>query len=254
MKMTVMRAAAAALLAVGLSSPALAAGEYKEPIDVPFSFEGPFGTFDRAEVQRGFQVYREVCSTCHGLYHIAYRHLSGIGLSDDEIRALASQYLVTDGPDDSGDMFERPARPEDKYAMPYPNEQAARAANGGAYPPDLSLVVDARGGGADYVYSFLVGYVDEPPRELPPGQYYNEYYPGNQVAMPNILMDDGVEYQDGTPATVEQQARDVTAFLKWTSEPSMEERKRLGIQVMLFLLIFAGILYAVKRKVWADQH
>lgn len=253
-----LRSAAAGLVLVaglvGLTGPALAAGKGVPPINVAFSFDGPFGTYDQAELQRGFQVYREVCSACHGLYHIDYRHLDGIGLSEDEIRALASSYLIVDGPDENGDMFERPGLPSDDYWVPFANEQAARASNGGAYPVDLSLVVKARGGGADYVYSFLVGYDDSPEHEVSAGRYYNEYYPGHEVAMPNVLFDGVVTYQDGTDATVDQVAHDVTAFLTWAAEPTMERRKQLGLQVMLFLLIFAGIMYAVKRKIWADQH
>jgi ubiquinol-cytochrome c reductase cytochrome c1 subunit len=234
---------------------AQAAGEAPEPPARNWSFNGFFGTFDRAAAQRGLQVYLEVCAACHSLNLVAYRNLSELGFNEDEVKAIAARYTVTDGPDDNGEMFERPAIPADHFVSPFPNEQAARAANGGAYPPDLSLVVKAREGGADYIYAFLTGF-GEPPAdmELQPGMNYNEYFPGHQVAMPNILMEGGVEFADGTPATVENQAADVTHFLAWAAEPELEARKQMGAKVILFLIIFTGMMYAVKRKVWSDLH
>ena len=194
--------AAGALLAVSLTGPALAAGEVKiEAQD--WSFGGIFGTFDRAALQRGFQVYQNVCASCHGLKHVAYRNLTDLGYSEAEIKAIAAEKQVRDGPNDEGEMFERPARPSDRFASPFANDAAARVANGGALPPDLSLIVDARAGGADYIYGLLVGYKDAPSGiTVPTGMYYNTGFGGGQIAMPPPLYADGVTYGDGTPATV----------------------------------------------------
>lgn len=248
--------AAVVAAAAGTAAPALAAGEAPTPPKQEWSFQGIFGTFDKASAQRGLQVYREVCSACHGLDHLAFRHLEMIGYTEDEVKALAAEYQVQDGPDEFGEMFLRPGEAADFWPNPFPNEQAARAANGGAYPPDLSMISKARKYGADYVAAFLAGYPDEPPADvtLLPGQYYNEYMAGHVVAMPNVLWPDGVVYADGTPATVEQQARDVAHFLTWAAEPTLEVRKQTGVKVMLFLFVFTGMMYAVKRKVWQDQH
>lgn len=220
------------------------------------SFSGLFGTFDRGEVQRGLQVYREVCQSCHGLQFIAFRNLEGIGLSADQIQAIAAEYEVEDGPNDDGDMFTRTARPSDRVPSPFPNENAARAANNGAYPPDLSLMSKARVGGVDYLKALLVGYQDPPPAgvTMMEGMYYNDYFPGHQIAMPPPLTDDRVTYEDGTQATVDQMARDVTAFLAWAAQPELEERKRLGVKVLLFVIVFTGMAYALKRQVWSDVH
>jgi ubiquinol-cytochrome c reductase cytochrome c1 subunit len=247
-------AALAFAVALSLSGgTALAAGDAPTPPSQSWSFDGIFGTYDRGAAQRGFQVYKEVCATCHGMGLVSYRHLAQIGFTEEEVRALAAEYTVTDGPDGDGNMFERPAEPTDRFVEPFPNEQAARAANSGAYPPDLSLINKARGGGADYIYAFLMGYDDPPPDVEPgPGQYYNRYFPGNLVAMPDMLMDGGVEYARSGPASAEQQARDVTTFLEWAAEPHMEARKNMGAKVILFLIVFTGMLYAVKRKIWAD--
>ena len=242
--------------AFGLAgSPAHAAGEAPVPPAQDWSFNGMFGTFDRAAAQRGFQVYKEVCSACHSLDLVAYRNLGELGFSPEEVAAIAAQYVITDGPDDNGEMFQRPGIPADRFVSPFPNEQAARVANGGALPPDLSVIVQARTGGANYLYAFLTGYTDPPPDvELMAGMSYNEYFPGHQVAMPNIMFDDGVAYTDGTAATAVQQAWDVTNFLMWATEPHMETRKQMGVKVLLFLVVFTGLMYAVKRKVWADLH
>jgi cytochrome c1 len=185
-----------------------------------------------------------------------YRNLEALGYGEKAIQAIAAEHEVTDGPDEEGEMFERPARPSDRFVAPFPNPEAARAANNGALPPDLSLMTKARAGGPDYLFALLTGYEEEPPEgvEFVEGMYYNPYFPGRQIAMPPPLFDDAVEYADGTPATVEQMARDVVTFLSWAAEPEMEERKRLGIKVILFLVVLTGLFYAVKRKVWSDVH
>jgi len=243
-------------LAVSSVSPASAAGEAVQPPAEDWSFNGIFGTYDKASIQRGFQVYKEACAVCHGMRLKAYRNLQAIGFSEEEVTAIASEYFVMDGPDEFGEMFERPARPSDYFVEPFPNEQAARAANNGALPKDLSVIAKARAAGADYLYWLLLGYPEEPPAdvELGPGMYYNTYFGGHQIAMPQILYDDTVEYHDGTPATAEQHAWDVTNFMMWAAEPSLEDRKRMGIKVILFLIVFSAMMYAVKRKIWADVH
>ena len=181
-------------------------------------FNGIFGRFDESSLQRGFQVYREVCAACHGIRHISYRDLKGIGYTNDEIKVIAADYEIVDGPNDEGEMFDREALPSDKFVGPYENDKIARLANNGAYPPDLSLIVKARANGADYLYSLLNGYKDYPENfEASEGMYYNEFYPGYQIAMPSPLMDDIVEYSDGTEATQEQIAKDVTSCLLYTS-------------------------------------
>lgn len=245
----------AAVLLFGLPAGAALAAEGKELPERDWSFSGIFGQFDRGAMQRGLQVYREVCSGCHGLRFIAFRNLGALGYGEDEIKAIAADYSIVDGPNDEGEMFERPGRPADRFPSPFPNDKAAAANNNGAVPPDLSLIVKARTGGADYVHGLLTGYA-EPPEDLEilEGQNYNLYFPGNVTAMAPPLFEDAVEYGDGTPATVERMATDVATFLAWTAEPEMEERKSMGIGVMLFLLVFTGVLYAVKRKVWADLH
>ena len=238
-----------------VSGAVFAAEEGVELIDQSWEHEGIFGTFNRPAAQRGFQVYREVCSGCHGIDYLAFRNLTDIGFSEEQVQALASEYTVTDGPDDAGEMFEREARPSDGFPSPYANEGQARAANGGALPPDLSLITKSRPDGSDYMYSLLRGYVDPPAdAEERPGMYYNAYFPGHWIAMPPPLVDGVVSYADGTEATVEQMSNDVTVFLTWAAEPKLEERKQTGLKVMLFLIIMTGLLYATKRRVWADLH
>ena len=216
---------------------------------------GPFGTFDRASLQRGFQVYKEVCSACHSMQYLAYRNLEGIGLSDEEVEAVAAEATVTDGPNESGDMYERPGKPTDNFPRPFPNDEAAKAANNGALPPDLSLIIKAREGHEDYVYSLLTGFEEPPPDvKMREGLYYNPYFRGQQIAMPPPLSAGAVEFADGSEATVEQMAYDVTNFLAWAAEPAQEERKRMGVKVALVLLLFSGLAYAVKRKIWTDVH
>ena len=246
---------AAAVVFAGLQAGAAQAAEGKALPARDWSFSGIFGQYDRGALQRGLQVYRDVCSGCHSLRLIAFRNLEALGYGEDEIKAIAAEYTVVAGPDDDGEMFERPGLPADRFPSPFANTKAAAAANNGAVPPDLSLMVKARDGGADYVHALLTGYADPPDDvELLDVQSYNLYFPGNLIAMAPPLSEDSVEYGDGTPATVEQMAADVTSFLAWTAEPEMEDRKRMGIKVILFLLVFTGVLYAAKRKVWADLH
>lgn len=246
-----------------------------------WSFSGIFGTFDRAQLQRGFKIYREVCSSCHQL-KIPFRTLAQNGgpeFSVGQVKALAAEYKIPDGPNDAGDMFERPGRPSDMIPWTFANENQAAAANGGKAPPDLTLMAKARGyergfplfvvdalpfvqyqeQGADYIHALLTGYSEEPPHgvTVPPGGYYNEYYPGHVIAMPKPLNDGQVEYPKGedgkpqAPETVDQYAHDVTAFLMWSAEPSLEQRKRIGFQVIIFLILLASLVFYVKKKVWA---
>lgn len=220
-----------------------------------WSFSGPFGTYDRAALQRGYKVYKDVCSSCHSMNLLSYRNLEGIGYNQSQIKNIASQYTMTDGPNDEGDMFERPGLPSDHFKAPFANVQAAKYANGGALPPDFSLIAKARSGGADYIYGLLTGF-QEPPlgEEVAEGQHWNTYFPGHKLAMAPPLTDGLIAYEDGSPETVEQYAKDVGQFLTWASDPYMEERKKTGMKVILFLIVFAGVMYAFKKKVWADQH
>lgn len=247
--------AGAAAVSLGLAAGAAQAAEAITPPDQSWSFEGVFGKFDRASMQRGLQVYTEICSGCHALSFVAYRNLSALGYNEDEIKAYAAQFEVQDGPDDNGEMFMRPAEPKDKFVKPFPNEQAARAANGGAYPPDLSLITKARANGHDYLYALLTGYGEAPEgMELGAGMNYNEYFPGNQIAMAQPLYDDMVVYADGTPATIDQMSRDLVSFLAWAAEPEMEQRKAMGVKVFLFLIVFLGLAIAYKKALWKQIH
>jgi ubiquinol-cytochrome c reductase cytochrome c1 subunit len=186
---------------------------------------------------------------------LSYRNLADLGFNEDEVKAIAAQYEIEGGPDENGEMFMRAALPSDPFVSPFPNEAAARAANGGALPPDLSLLAKGRPHGEDYLAAMLTGY-EEPPEgvTVPPGQYYNAYFPGHLISMPPILQPDGVAYADGTEATPEQMAQDVSTFLAWAAEPKLEDRKQTGLKVILFLIVFAGLMYAVKRRIWADLH
>lgn len=246
-------AAVAALLT--LAGPARASSEAAPYLEPKWSFSGPFGTFDRAAAQRGFQVYKEVCASCHSMRLLSYRNLSGIGLNQEQIAQIAASYTVSGGLDDSGQPVDRPGLPSDRFHSPFPNDKAARAANGGALPPDQSLIVKAREDGSDYIYSLLQGY-KEPPEgvKIPDGQYYNIYFPGHLLAMPQPLRDDQVTYADGTKATVQQMSYDVTTFLTWAANPEMENRKQMGVKIVLFLTLMTGLTYAVKRKVWSKLH
>jgi len=225
------------------------------PKHYEFQHNGVFGTFDKAQLQRGFQVYREVCSACHGLEKIAFRNLADLGYSAEQIKAIAAEYEVEDGPDEDGEMYFRPAKPSDYIPGPYANANQARAANGGALPPDLSLITKARPHGVEYVASLVgVGYQREAPEDVQvsDGQYYNPYFHSVLLAMPQPLYEEMVEYADGSFPSVEEMAVDVTAFLTWTAEPKLEERKRMGVGVMIFLAILIVISYWSYKKVWAD--
>ena len=240
-------------LAGMLAGGATEAAEIPAPISRDWAHGGIFGTFDQAALQRGMQVFKGVCAGCHGLKYVAFRNLEGLGYDEDEIRAIAADFYVMDGPDDFGDMFERAAEPFDRWPSPFANEQAARAANGGAYPVDLSLITKARAGGENYVYSLLVGYTDAPADvELMPGMNWNDYFPGHQIAMAQPLWPDMVDYQDGTEPTISQMAADVTQFLHWAADPKLEARKQTGVKVILFLIVMSIIFYAYKRRVWRD--
>jgi len=232
-----------------------AAGDAPVPPAQEWSFNGMFGTYDKASMQRGLKVYREVCSACHSLKRVYFRNLEALGYNEGQIKALAAEYTVEDGPNEEGDMFDRPARPSDKFPSPFANKNAAKYANNGAYPLDLSLITKARLHGADYVRGLLTGYEEAPHgKELLEGQHYNKYMAGHIIAMAAPLSDDIVAYEDGTPQTVEQYATDVAHFLAWAAEPEMEERKQTGNKVLIFLIIFAGLMYAYKKKIWSDVH
>jgi ubiquinol-cytochrome c reductase cytochrome c1 subunit len=246
--------AAAALAA--LAAPGIArAQEAPVPPSHSWSFDGIFGSYDLAAAQRGYLVYSQVCANCHSMNLLYFRDLEGIGFTPDQVKALAAQVQVEDGPNDQGKMFERPGKASDHFKPPFANPQAARAALNGALPPDLSLIVKARHYGSDYVDAILTGFRDPPAGfKVNEGMNYNEYFPGHQIAMPPPLSDGAVTYADGTKATVDQMAHDVATFLAWASDPHLEDRHRMGIRVIIFLVILTGVLYGVKRKVWADVH
>ena len=229
--------------------------EQIDPIKVNWSFKGLTGKFDRSSLQRGYQVYTEVCSSCHSMQYLSYRNLGEPGgpeFSEVEVKAIAASIEIEDGPDSQGEMFLRPGRPSDKFKSPYPNVNASIAANGGAYPPDMSVLVKARPGGSDYIYSVLVGY-EEPPAGmvLDDGVYYNKYMIGNKIKMSAPLIDGIVEYSDGTEATVDQMARDVTTFLSWAAEPELEERHRTGVKVIIYLILLTVLVYLSMKKIWS---
>ena len=224
-------------------------------IETNWSFKGIFGTFDRASLQRGYQVYQEVCSGCHSVQHLSYRNLSENGgpeFSIEEAKAIASQFEVEDGPNSEGEMFMRNARLSDKFVKPYSNVQASTSANGGAYPPDMSVLAKARTGGADYIYSLLLGYEEAPEGlELDDGVYYNKYMPGNKIKMSEPLSDGIVEYLDGTEPSKKQMAKDVTAFLVWSSEPHLESQHKMGFKTIIYLIILLTLVYFSKQKLWS---
>jgi cytochrome c1 len=236
-------------------SPVQAAGDGPHIKAQNWSFSGPFGTFDRGQIQRGFQVYKEVCSGCHGLRLLHFRNLGEPGgpeFSEAEVKALAAEVEVNDGPNDEGEMFDRPGKPSDAFVSPFPNENAARAANNGAYPPDLSLMAKARVGGPDYIYALMIGYKDAPEKmNMAEGMSYNEAFPGHQIAMAAPLDEESVEYTDGTKPTLENHAKDVSAFLMWAAEPKLEVRHQLGFRFMIYLLLLSVLLYLAKRRIWS---
>lgn len=273
-------AAVAALGLAATAAPALAAGGAKEPRKAGFSFEGPFGTFDQAQLQRGYKVYREVCSACHSMSLLSFRTLgekhgpfwdpkAKSPTENRFVKALAAEVQVNDIDSETGEPIQRPGTPADRFPSPYPNATAAAAANGGAAPPDLSVMAKARHDGANYIYSLLSGYKDPPAGlQIRDGQYYNPYMPGDLtpfwtgdhksvpkggfIAMPPPLSDDQVTYDDGAPQTVEQYSKDVAAYIAWASEPRQIERKQAGVGVLIFLFLFAGLTYASYRRIWRN--
>ena len=276
-----MRAVLPLALAAGLALtvPAHAADDHGAAhVERHWSFEGLFGTFDRGALQRGFQVYKDVCAACHGMRQLYYRNLMDIGLTEEQVKNVAASVEIEDGPNDEGKMFTRPGRPSDRFKAPFPNAAAARFANNGAEPPDLSLMTKAREGGPNHVFGILTGYQAAPPPpeesackvteeqkqpdgttkkvvtapEVREGQFYNAHMPGCIIAMPPPIVENGVTYADGTPATIEQQSADVSTFLAWAAEPELEERHRLGVKVLLFLFVMTGMLFAVKKKIWRE--
>lgn len=260
MKTKAIAAILGGLLAFGAAQIATASEGPALP-KLKWSFDGPTGHFDRAQLKRGWAVYKQVCAACHSAHQLFYRNLVDIGFSEAEAKAIAAGDNVAAGPNEAGEThvdgspIMRPALLSDKLAAPYANANAARAANNGALPPDLSLITKARKGGADYLHAILTGY-KEPPAgfQLQTGMNYNAYFAGFQIAMPAPLVEDAVTFDDGTKATVEQMARDVSTFLTWSAEPELEERKRMGIKILAFLLVLTALLYALKRKIWADIH
>ncbi len=264
-----------ALVALTAASPAFAQEhEGPQPPRLKWSFAGPFGKYDPAQLQRGFKIYKEVCANCHSLNLLSFRNLAdagGPGFSAAQAEALASDYKVKDGPNDAGEMFERPGRLADRFPAPFANDQAARAANGGALPPDMSVLAKARTyergfpwfifdifsqyqeQGPDYIAAVLRGYAEKPKdMNMAPGMNFNMYFPGHAIGMPPPLQDGQVTFDDGSPTNLEQYSKDVGAFLMWAAEPHLTARKRLGFQVMIFLLVLSGLLYFTKKKVWHD--
>jgi ubiquinol-cytochrome c reductase cytochrome c1 subunit len=249
----------------GLTAVLFIAASPQEEVEIPrehWSFQGFFGKFDDAQLRRGFQVYREVCSACHSANLMFYRNLADIGFSQDEVKQIAASVQITDGPNDQGEMFERPGKPSDHFKPPFANDEAARAANNGALPPDMSVLARSRAGkgffgyeGADYIHAILTGYKDAPAGfKLQDGMNYNEYFHGHQIAMPQPLTDGAVTFADGHSNKLGDEAKDVAAFLTWVGEPNMEARKHTGLKVMLFLVVFTLLFYAAKRKIWSRIH
>ncbi|XP_065827779.1 cytochrome c1, heme protein, mitochondrial-like isoform X2 [Oscarella lobularis] len=219
----------------------------------PWSHKGPFSALDHSSVRRGFQVYQQVCSACHSIEQIAFRNLIGASHTEEEAKALAEEYMIKDGPNDEGEMFERPGKLSDYFPSPYPNDEAARAANNGALPPDLSMIVNAREGGEDYIFSILTGYFDPPAGvEVREGLHYNAYFAGGAIGMQQALYEGAVEYDDGTPAIVPQMAKDVCTFLRWAAEPEIDDRKRMGMKALMVLSVIAVISYYTKRHRWSS--
>ncbi|HEX3065156.1 MAG TPA: cytochrome c1 [Candidatus Polarisedimenticolia bacterium] len=254
MRRLALAAAAVALIGSTLAFSPARAQETPALPEVHWSFSGIFGVFDHAQARRGFQVYKEVCSACHSMNLLAYRNLEALGFTEDEVKAIAASVQVPDL-DDNGEVKDRPGKPSDHFQPPFANALAARAANNGALPPDLSVIVKARKGGADYPHALMIGFVEPPAGfKLQNGMNYNEYFPGHQIAMPPPLQDNSVKYADGTQATLDQESQDVAAFLAWAAEPELEQRHETGVKVILFLIVLTALVYAYKRKVWAKVH
>ncbi len=237
------------------SSPSSNAAEKIEYLKTDWSFKGLFGKFDRGALQRGYQVYTEVCSSCHSMKYLSYRNLAEKGgpeFTEAQAKAIAASFEVKDGPNSDGEMFNRPGKLSDKFVKPYENVKAAQAANGGAYPPDMSVLVKARSGGVDYIYSLLQGYEDPPEGfTLEEGVYYNKFMYGNKIKMSNQLSDGLVEYNDGTNATVQQMSKDVTTFLMWAAEPHLESRHQMGFKAIVYLIILTILVYFSMKKIWS---
>ena len=242
------------ILLIGVSFNSISA-EKVEYLKTDWSFKGLFGKFDRGALQRGYQVYTEVCSSCHSMKYVSYRNLAEKGgpeFTEAQAKAIAASFEVIDGPNEDGEMFTRPGKLSDKFVMPYENVKAAQAANGGAYPPDMSVLVKARGGGANYIYSLLQGYEDPPIGvTLDEGVHYNKYMYGNKIKMSNPLSDGLVEYNDGTKATIEQMSKDVTTFLMWTAEPHLEARHQMGFKAIVYLIILTVLVYFSMKRIWS---
>ncbi|XP_067646065.1 cytochrome c1, heme protein, mitochondrial isoform X2 [Eurosta solidaginis] len=239
-------------LLFALESSVQASGTEVHPPAMPWSHKGLISSLDHQSIRRGYEVYKQVCSACHSLRYIAYRNLIGVSHTEAEAKAEAEEIMVKDGPDDNGNYYERPGKLSDYFPSPYPNEEAARAANNGAYPPDLSYIVSARHGGEDYIFSLLTGYCDPPAGVvLREGQYFNPYFTGGAISMAQVLYNEVIEYSDGTPPTTSQLAKDVATFLKWTSEPEHDERKQLLIKTVGILSFLAAIFYYIKRHKWS---
>nr|XP_057911438.1 cytochrome c1, heme protein, mitochondrial [Doryrhamphus excisus] len=222
------------------------------PPNYPWSHAGPLSSLDHASIRRGYQVYKQVCSACHSMEYLAFRNLVGVSHTEDEVKAIAEEVEVVDGPDETGEMFTRPGKPSDYFPKPYPNPEAARAANNGALPPDLSYIVNARHGGEDYVFSLLTGYC-EPPAGVTvrEGLYYNPYFPGQAIGMAPPIYNEILEYDDGTPATMSQVAKDVCTFLRWAAEPEHDQRKRMGLKLLMGSAILVPLIYYMKRHRWS---
>ena len=242
------------ILLFGAYSKTIAA-EKVEYLKTDWSFKGLFGKFDRGALQRGYQVYTEVCASCHSMKYISYRNLAEKGgpeFTEAQAKAIAASFEVTDGPNSDGEMFTRPGKLSDKFVMPYENVKAAQAANGGAYPPDMSVLVKARGGGANYIYSLLQGYEDPPMGiTLDEGVHYNKYMYGNKIKMANPLSDGLVEYADGTDASLEQMSKDITTFLMWAAEPHLEARHQMGFKAIVYLIILTILVYFSMKRIWS---
>jgi ubiquinol-cytochrome c reductase cytochrome c1 subunit len=271
---TILKGLAAFGIAFG-SIGAANAAEYplKKPVPQEWSFAGPFGTYDKGQLQRGLKIYRESCSSCHSMHLVAFRNLEALGYSEEQVRALAAEYEIQDGPNADGEMFMRPGIPSDRFPSPFPNAETAAVSNNGAVPPDFSLIAKARAvergfptfvfdiftqyaeSGPDYIYGLLTGYEEDVPEhvDVQPGTYYNPHFlSGAVLSMAQPMFDEQFSYEDGSPETLDQYARDITAFLMWAAEPNLEARKRTGFNVMVFLVLFGALVYLTKRKVWSN--